>query len=76
MISVIATHRMPILLGILDDNLIIIHPAVEIPGVDTTADPAEIAGVDPGFDVKPTGIWTPIHGPWTLMSQLMIMLSG
>jgi hypothetical protein len=25
---------------ILDDNLIIIHPAVEIPGVDTTTDPA------------------------------------
>jgi hypothetical protein len=42
--------------GILDDNLIIIHPAVEIPGVDTTMDPAEIAGVDPDFDVEPTGV--------------------
>jgi hypothetical protein len=27
--------------GILDDNLIIIHPAMEIPGVDTTTYPAE-----------------------------------
>ncbi len=36
--------------GILDDNLIIIHPAMEIPGVDTTTDPAEIAGVDSDFD--------------------------
>ena len=42
--------------GILDDDLIIIHPAVEIPGVDTTTDPAEIAGVDPNFDVEPTGV--------------------
>jgi hypothetical protein len=41
---------------ILDDNSIIIHPAVEIPGVDTTMDPAETAGVDPDFDVKPTGV--------------------
>ncbi len=40
---------------ILDDDLIIIHPAVEIPGVDTAMDPAEIAGVDPDFDVEPTG---------------------
>jgi hypothetical protein len=40
--------------GILDDDLIIIHPAVEIPGVDETTDPAEIAGVDPDFDVEPT----------------------
>jgi hypothetical protein len=40
---------------ILDDGLIIIHPAVEIPGVDVTIDPAEIAGVDPNFDVDPTG---------------------
>ncbi len=42
--------------GILDDYLIIIHPAVEIPGVDMTTDPAEIAGVDPDFDVEPTGM--------------------
>jgi hypothetical protein len=42
--------------GILDDNLIIIHPAVEITGVDMTMDPAEVAGVDPDFDVKPTGV--------------------
>ncbi len=40
--------------GILDDNSIIICPAVEIPGVDATTDPAEIAGVDPDFDVEPT----------------------
>jgi hypothetical protein len=39
----------------LDDDLIIIHPAVKIPGVDETTDPAaDIAGVDPDFDVKPT----------------------
>ncbi len=49
--------------GILDDDLIIIHPAVEIPGVDMTTDPAEIAGVDPDFDVNPTGVlWTPMCG--------------
>jgi hypothetical protein len=42
--------------GILDDNLIIIHPAVEIPGVDTTMDPVETAGVDPDFDIQPTGV--------------------
>jgi hypothetical protein len=42
--------------GILDDDLIIIHPAVEIPGVNTTTDPAEIAGVDPEFEVEPTGV--------------------
>ena len=41
--------------GILDDNSIIIHPAMEIPGVDMTTDPAKTAGVDPDFDVKPTG---------------------
>ena len=40
----------------LDDDLIIIHPAVEIPGVDTAMDPAEIAGVDPDFDDEPTGV--------------------
>ncbi len=43
--------------GILDDDLIIIHPAMEIPGVDTTTDPAKIAGVDPDFDAEPTGIY-------------------
>jgi hypothetical protein len=42
--------------GIPDDNLIIIHPAVEIPGVDMTTNPAETAGVDPDFDVEPTGV--------------------
>ncbi len=42
--------------GILDDNLIIIHPAMELPGVDTTTNPYEFAGVDPDFDVKPTGV--------------------
>jgi hypothetical protein len=42
--------------GILYDNLIIIHPAMEIPGVDTTMDPAETAGVDPDFDVKLTEV--------------------
>ncbi len=42
---------------ILDDNLIIIRPAVEIPGVDETTDPAaDVAGVGPDFDVKPTGV--------------------
>jgi hypothetical protein len=42
--------------GLLDDNLIIMYPVVEIPRVDTTTDPAETAGVDPDFDVKPTGV--------------------
>jgi hypothetical protein len=42
--------------GILDDDLIIIHPAVKIPGVDMTTDPAEIAAVNPDFDVEPTGV--------------------
>jgi hypothetical protein len=28
---------------------------MEIPGVDATTDSAEIVGVDPDFDVKPTG---------------------
>jgi hypothetical protein len=41
---------------ILDDNSIIIHPAVEIPGNDMTTDHAETAGVDPDFDVDPTGM--------------------
>jgi hypothetical protein len=39
--------------GILDEDLIIIHPAMKIPGVDATMDPAEIAGVDPDFYVEP-----------------------
>jgi hypothetical protein len=42
--------------GILDDDLILIHPAVEIPRVDMTTEPAETAGVDPDFDVEPTGV--------------------
>ncbi len=42
--------------GILDDDSIIIYPAIDIPGVDETTDPAEIAGVDPDFDVEPTGV--------------------
>jgi hypothetical protein len=42
--------------GIMDDNSIIIHPAVEIPGVDTTTDPAETAGVGPDFYVEPSGV--------------------
>jgi hypothetical protein len=42
--------------GILDDNSIIIHSAVEISGVNTTMDPAENARVDPDFDVEPTGV--------------------
>jgi hypothetical protein len=29
---------------------------MEIPGVDTTTDPAEIAVVDPDFDVEPTRV--------------------
>jgi hypothetical protein len=41
-------------IGILDDDLIIIHSAGEIPGVDMATDPAEIAEVDPDFDVEPT----------------------
>jgi hypothetical protein len=42
--------------GVLDDDLIIIHPAMEIPGVDMATDPAKTAGVNPDFDVKPTGV--------------------
>ncbi len=42
--------------GILDDDSIIIHPAMEIPGVDMTTDPAETAGVDPDFDVESMGL--------------------
>jgi hypothetical protein len=43
-------------IGILDEDLIIIHPAMEIPGVDMTTDPDETAGVDLDFDVEPTGV--------------------
>jgi hypothetical protein len=42
--------------GILDSNSIIIDPAMEIPDMDTTKDPTETAGVDPEFDVEPTGV--------------------
>jgi hypothetical protein len=42
--------------GIPDEDLIIMHPAMEIPGVDTTTDPAEISGVDHDFDVKLKGV--------------------
>jgi hypothetical protein len=41
---------------ILDDNSIIIHPAMEISKVDMTMDPAEPAGVDPYVYVEPTGV--------------------
>jgi hypothetical protein len=59
-----------------DEDLIIIHPAADIPGVDTTTDPAETEGVDPNFDVEPTGVDmdTDACWPWTPMSQLTIML--
>jgi hypothetical protein len=62
---------------ILDDDLIIIHPAADIPGVDTTTDSAEIEGVDANFDVKPTGVDLDTNAcwPWTPMCQLTIMLS-
>jgi hypothetical protein len=61
--------------GILDDNSIIIHPAIEIPGMDVTMDPVEIAEVDPDFDIEPPDwIWTLMHWLWTPMSQLRIML--
>jgi hypothetical protein len=42
--------------GILDIDSIIIPPAVKISGVNTTTDPAEIARVDPDFDVEPRGV--------------------
>jgi hypothetical protein len=42
--------------GVLDDDSVIIYPAIEIPGVDETTDPAEIAGVNPDFIVKPTEV--------------------
>jgi hypothetical protein len=40
--------------GNVDDDSIIIHPAMEIPEVDMTTDLAETAGVDPDFDIEPT----------------------
>jgi hypothetical protein len=49
-------------IGILDDNLIIINPAVEIPGVDAW------------IWTPMCGPWTPMCGPWTPMPQLTIML--
>jgi hypothetical protein len=42
--------------GVMDDDSVIIYPAVKIPGVDETVNPAEIAGVDPDFIVEPTGV--------------------
>lgn len=42
--------------GVVDDDSVIIYPAVKIPGVDVTANPAEIEGVDPDFIVEPTGV--------------------
>ncbi len=47
----------------MDDDPVIIYPAVEIPGVDVTVNPAEIAGVDPDFIVEPTGVDMDIHVP-------------
>ncbi len=43
-------------IGILDDDSVIIYPAIDIQGVDETTDPAKIAGADLDFDVKPTGV--------------------
>ncbi len=42
--------------GISDYDSVIFYPAIDIPGVDKTTDPAEIARVDPDFDVDPTGV--------------------
>jgi hypothetical protein len=63
--------------GILDDNLIIIHPAVEIPGVDETHTlPLKLQEWTLTLMLSPQEwIWTPMHGPWTPMSQLTIMIS-
>jgi hypothetical protein len=59
--------------GNLDDDLIIIHSAMEIPGVDMTTDPAELQEWTLTLMSSPQGwIWTPICGPWTPMSQLTI----
>ncbi len=63
---------------ILDDKSIIIHPAIAIPGVDETTDSAKIAGVwTRTLMLSPQEwTWTPMCGPLTLMSLLMIMLFG
>ncbi len=59
--------------GILDDNLIIIHSSMEIPGVDTTTDPAELQEWTLTLMSSPQEwIWTPMRGPWTPMFQLTI----
>ncbi len=58
--------------GILDVDLIIIHPAIEIPGVDETMDPAaESAGVDPDFDVEPTGVDMDTH-VWAIDTNVTV----
>jgi hypothetical protein len=49
--------------GVLDDDSVIIYPAVKIPGMDVTVNPAEIAGVDPDFIVEPTGVDMDINVP-------------
>ncbi len=49
--------------GVLDDDSVIIYPAVAILGVDVTVNPAELAGVDPGCIVEPTGVEMDINGP-------------
>ena len=40
----------------MDNDAVLIYPAVKIPGVDETVNSAEIAGVDPDFIVEPTGV--------------------
>jgi hypothetical protein len=58
---------------ILDDDLIIIHPAMKIPGVDTTKDPAEIAGVDPDFDIEPTGTGVDMDtNAWAMDTNVLV----
>jgi hypothetical protein len=57
--------------GILDEELIIIHPAVEIPGVDMTTDPAETAEVDPDIYVKPTGVDMDTHA-WAMDTDVPV----
>ena len=47
----------------MDDDSIIIYPAVKIPRVDETVNPAEIAGVDPDFIIEPTGVDMDINVP-------------
>jgi hypothetical protein len=57
--------------GILDDDLIIIHPAIKIPGVDMTTDPAETAGVEPDFYVKPAGVDMDTNG-WAMDTNVPV----